>query len=382
MPDWNAMSDSAFRDAAIDFIETHCPTGLRHRKEHPRWAEAEGWYHTMSEQGWLAPSWPVEQGGMALKPAKYLIYLEEWTRLGVPTIMPQGPLNVGPALLANGAPEQIAEYLPKILSGEHRWCQGFSEPGAGSDLAGLRTEARIEGDEFVINGQKIWTPGALDANHIYILARTDKSVQKQKGISFILVDMDQPGITVKPIVTVNHDTDFAEVFFDEVRAPVKNLVGGLNRGWTVAKSLLGFERIFAGAPHFSRNAVTQLTEMLALTGQDRDPVVLDRVAELKLEVEDIAAAFESLAQEVRKGHSFGFEVSTLKVANTETFARVTELMVELAGERGAMFGATDFGEGSSNLLKTFLFARAPMIYGGTVQIHRNILAKNVLGLPG
>jgi len=382
MPDWNAMSDGEFRRATIDFIEAHCPPELRHRKEHPRWDDAAVWYHRMSEHGWLAPSWPVAHGGMALKPAKYLIYLEEWTRLGVPTILPQGPLNVGPALLANGTTEQIEEYLPKILSGEHRWCQGFSEPGAGSDLAGLRTEARIEGDEFVINGQKIWTSGALDANHIYVLARTDKSVQKQKGISFILVDMDQPGITVKPIVTVNHDTDFAEVFFDEVRAPLTNVVGGLNRGWTVAKSLLGFERIFAGAPHFSRNAVTQAAEIMALSGLHRDPVMVDRLAELKLEVEDIAVAFEALAQEVRKGHSFGFEVSTLKVANTETFARVTEFMVEMAGERGAMFGETDFGGGASNPLKTFLFARAPMIYGGTVQIHRNILAKQVLGLPG
>ncbi|MBG6120086.1 MULTISPECIES: acyl-CoA dehydrogenase family protein [unclassified Sphingobium] len=381
MRDWNAMSDDEFRRAAIDFIETHCPASLRHREDQPRWSEAGIWYHKMAEHGWLAPSWPVEHGGMALKPSKHMIYLEEWNARGVPTVMQQGPLNVGPALLANGTPEQIAEYLPKILSGEHLWCQGFSEPGAGSDLAGVRTEAVIEGDEFVINGQKIWTSGALDANQIYVLARTDKTVSKQKGLSFILVDMAQHGVTVKPIHTIKHDAEFGEVFLDDVRAPVANLVGGMNRGWTVAKSLLGFERIFAGSPHFGRSALRQLVEMLRLTGKDNDPVILDRVAEVKLDIEDIAAAFEALAQEVKQGHSFGFEVSTLKVINSESYARVTDLMMEIAGERGATFGPAALGEGSPDLFKSFLSARAPMIYGGTAQIHRNILAKNVLGLP-
>jgi len=381
MPDWNAMTDDEFRRAAVDFVEQHCPQDLRYLVGRPGWERGKVWYMAMAEHGWLCPSWPVEHGGMALKPAKHIIYLEVWNHLGVPVVSSQGPLNVGPALLANGTPEQIAWWLPKILSGEHLWCQGFSEPGAGSDLASLTTEAVVDGDEFVINGQKIWTSGALDSNHIYVLCRTDKSAQPQKGLSFVLVDMRQPGITVKPIVTVNHDTDFAEVFFDNVRTPVANLVGGLNRGWTVTKSLLGFERIFAGSPHVGRNAISQVMALLRATGRDTDPVTLDRLAELKLEVEDTAAAYEALAQEVKQGHSFGFEVSTLKIANTELHARITEFAMELAGEAGAMLG-TQPDTGRTNLLHEYLWSRAPMIYGGSVQIHRNILAKNVLGLPG
>jgi alkylation response protein AidB-like acyl-CoA dehydrogenase len=382
MRDWNAMSDEEFRQAAIDFINQHCPADLRYREERPRFEESRVWYLAMAAEGWLAPGWPVAYGGMGLKQSKHLIYLEEWTRNGLPRVMEQGVLNIGPALIANGTEEQITEFLPKIFTAEHLWCQGFSEPGAGSDLASLRTEARIQGDEFVINGHKIWTSGALDANHIYVLARTDKDVKKQLGISFIMMDMRQPGITVKPIVTMAGDAEFAEVFFDNARAPLKSLVGGLNKGWTVAKSLLGFERVWAGSPHMGRSAMDQLVQLAILTGKATDPVTLDRIAQLQLDLADGTAMYERLAQELRQGHSFGFEVSTLKIMATETYARITELLVELAGERGGFAGEVAFGDGHSGVLRAFLSARTPMIYGGTVQIHRNMLTKGVLGLPG
>jgi len=380
MPDWNAMSDEDFRQAAIDFIDAHCPAEIRHREERPRWEELAPWYRAMSAHGWLAPGWPAEYGGMALKPSKHLIYLEEWTKNGVPRAMEQGVINVGPALLAMGTQEQRDYYMPRILSGEDLWCQGFSEPGAGSDLASLRTEAVIDGDEFVITGQKIWTSGAFDANRIFVLARTDKSVPKQKGISFILVDMDQPGITVRPIVTVTGEAEFAEVFLDQARAPVANIVGGLNKGWAVAKSLLAFERVWAGSPHMGRSAMAQLLTALKATGLDQDPVTLDRVAELKLELEDNAAMYEALVQEIREGRTFGFEVSTLKIAATETYSRITDLMLEITGEAAAL-GGDSLGGSGINLPKAYLNAKPPMIYGGTVQVHRNILAKGVLGLP-
>jgi len=381
MRDWNALPDDDFRRAAREFVETWCPPHLRRGDEHIRWEQAKEWYHAMSRHGWLAPGWPAEHGGMALSPAKHLIYLEEWARAGVSRIMEQGVLNVGPVLLAHGAPEQIAHYLPRILSGEDLWCQGFSEPGAGSDLAGLRTEARLEGGEFVINGHKIWTSGALDANHIFVLARTDKTVRKQAGISFILVDMRQPGISVKPIVTIAGDAEFAEVFLDDVRAPAANLVGGLNNGWRVAQSLLGFERVWAGSPHMGRQAMDRLVAVARLAGRDRDPTVLDRIARLQIDLADNGEMYERLAQEIRAGHSFGFEVSTLKIVATETYARITELTMEIAGERGGLSGEAPFPGGTADLLRDYLLARAPMIYGGTVQIHRNILAKRVLGLP-
>lgn len=381
MTDWNAMSDQDFRQAARDFIEAHCPSELRRGEEHVRWEHARGWYSAMATHGWLAPAWPVRHGGMALKPAKHLIYLEEWARAGISRVMEQGVLNVGPVLLAHGSPEQVSYYLPKIVSGEHLWCQGFSEPGAGSDLAGLRTEARIEGDEFIINGHKIWTSGAVDANHIFVLARTDKTGKKQAGISFILVDMDQPGVTVKPIVTIVGDAEFAEVFLDDVRAPIANLVGGLNNGWRVAQSLLGFERVWAGSPHMGRQAMDRLLKVAGLTGRDKDPVTVDRIAELQLDLADNSEMYERLAQEIRAGRGLGFEVSALKIVATETYARITELTMEIASERGGLFGEVAFEDGNADLLRDYLTARAPMIYGGTVQIHRNILAKRVLGLP-
>ncbi|MBG6120021.1 MULTISPECIES: acyl-CoA dehydrogenase family protein [unclassified Sphingobium] len=378
MRDWNAMSDEAFRQAAIDFIEAECPPSIRYREERPPWTELDPWYQAMSRHGWLAPGWPVEHGGMGLSPSKRIIHMEEWLKQGVPRAMEQGVLLAGPALIARGTQEQRDYFLPRILSGEHLWCQGYSEPGAGSDLAGLRTEARIEGDEFVISGHKVWTSGALDANYIYVLARTDKSVPKQKGISFILVDMKQPGFTVRPIPTIDGGAEFGEVFMDEVRAPLKNLVGELNKGWGVAKGLLGFERMWAGSPHMGRTAYAYLLKIVRARGLEDDPVVLDRVAELKLELEDNSAMYEALSKEVGGGAAIGLEASVLKIASTETYARIAELTVELAEEYGGMDGEPI---GGVRLLHNYLNSRPPTIYGGTVQIQRNILAKGALGLP-
>jgi alkylation response protein AidB-like acyl-CoA dehydrogenase len=378
MRDWNALSDAEFRRATADFIEGFCPKDIRHRDERPAFADLMAWYRIMSEQGWLAPAWPREHGGMDLAPSKRIIHLEEMTRRGVPRVMEQGVMNVGPALLINGTSEQQRQYLPRILSGEHLWCQGYSEPGAGSDLAAVRTEAVIEGDEFVINGHKIWTSGALDANMMYVLARTDKSVAKQKGLSFILVDMAQPGLTVKPIVTIAGDAEFGEVFLDNVRAPLVNLVGPLNGGWGVTKSLLSFERIWAGSPHFGSAAMASLLKLVAHLGRTEDPVLLDRIAELKLDLDDITAMYEMATKQVGGGAPIGLEAQVLKIMASETYARVSELGLELAGEYGALDGAL-FGE--VKLLKTFLNSRAPTIYGGTAQIQRNILAKAALGLP-
>lgn len=379
MPDRNAMTDDAFRTATVEFIETHCPAEIRFCDERPDMALLMPWYRTMSEHGWLAPSWPVEYGGMDLSPAKRLIHLEEMTRRGVARVMEQGVMNVGPALISHGTPEQRDYYLPRILSGEHLWCQGYSEPGAGSDLASVRTEAVIEGDEFVINGHKVWTSGALDANMLYVLARTDKTVPKQKGLSFILVDMNQPGITVRPIVTIAGDAEFGEVFLDNVRAPLANLVGPINGGWGVTKSLLSFERIWAGSPHFCRSAMASLLKLVTHLQLAGDPVVLDRIAELKLDIDDIATMYEAVTEQVGGGAPIGLEAQVLKVLASETYARVAELGIELAGEYGALEGDL-FGE--VKLLRTFLNSRAPTIYGGTAQIQRNILAKAALGLPG
>ena len=241
MTDWNAMIDADFRRDVRQFFETEYPEELRHLPHRPRFAEIEHWHRKLHANGWVAPAWPTEYGGMGLSASKLLIFYEEQQRWGVNRGRDMGVQMVGPLIIKFGTETQKAYWLPRILSCKDIWCQGYSEPGAGSDLANLRTSAMIKGDEFVINGQKIWTTMAHDATHIFMLVRTDpKAPKKQQGISFILVPMDQPGIEVRTITTLAGETEFCEVFFDDARTPFENLVGELNKGWTMAKSLLSF----------------------------------------------------------------------------------------------------------------------------------------------
>jgi alkylation response protein AidB-like acyl-CoA dehydrogenase len=379
--DWNALSDEDFRQVAREFFETHVPQHLRYLSRRPRWAEVKEWYLTMSRHGWLVPAWPGEWGGMGLSQSKVLVYLEELERSGAPRVMDQGLMNIGPLLIARGTDEQRQRFLPKILSGEHTWCQGYSEPNAGSDLASLRTEARIEGDEFVINGSKIWTSVAFDATHMFALVRTDKTVKKQAGISFVMIDMRQPGVTVRPIRNIAGHEELCEVFLDNVRTPVANMVGGLNEGWGVAKALLGFERIWSGSPRQSMLALLRLRKFAQASGKMDDPVFVDKLAQVTMDVLDAASAYERFAQIMRTGGSFGFEVSMLKIWATETCQRVTELMVEAAGDLGGLIGEVDVDGEAVDVLYPFLDCRAFTIYGGSSQVQRNILAKNVLDLP-
>jgi len=379
--DWNALDDEAFRRIAAEFFAAEVPQQLRYLSRRPRWSEVRDWYLTLSRSGWLAPNWPVEWGGMGLSQSKILVYLEELERSGAPRVMDQGLMNIGPLLIARGTDEQRRRFLPKILSGEHTWCQGYSEPNAGSDLASLRTEARIEGDEFVINGQKIWTSVAFDATHMFALVRTDKTVKKQAGISFVMVDLRQPGVTVRPIRNIAGHEELCEVFLDDVRTPLSNLVGEINDGWNVAKALLGFERIWSGSPRQSMLALLRLQKLAEASGKSADPVFQDKYTQIQMDVLDAASAYERFAQMMRTGGSFGFEVSMLKIWATETCQRVTELMVEAAGDLGALGGEVDVNGQEMDILYPFLDCRAFTIYGGSSQVQRNILAKNVLGLP-
>ena len=379
--DWNAITDEEFRRAAADFFATHVPQHLRHLSRRPRWAEVKEWYLTMSRHGWLVPAWPKEWGGMGLSQSKSLVYLEELERSGAPRVMDQGLMNIGPLLIARGTDEQRRRFLPKILSGEHTWCQGYSEPNAGSDLASLRTEAVIDGDEFVINGSKIWTSVAFDATHMFALVRTDKTVKKQAGISFVLIDMNQPGVTVRPIRNIAGHEELCEVFLDNVRTPLANLVGELNKGWDVAKALLGFEHIWSGSPRQSMLALLRLEQLARANGKMDDPAFVDKYTQVTMDVLDSASAYEHFAQIMRTGGSFGFEVSMLKIWATETCQRVTELMVEAAGDLGTLSGEVDVQGELVDVLYPFLDCRAFTIYGGSSQVQRNILAKNVLELP-
>jgi len=379
--DWNAMSDAGFRAFMADFIDQNLPAGLRGHPYRMAWTKAKPWFLILSKAGMIAPAWPVEHGGMALKASKHIIYLEEMDRAGCPWMNEQGPMNVGPALIIHGNDEQRATYLPRILAGEDVWCQGFSEPNAGSDLASLRTEGRIEGEEIVINGQKIWTSGAQDANKIFALVRTDKNVRKQAGISFVLMDKNQPGITIRPITMIDGTQHFNETFFDNARAKLSDVVGGLNNGWKVANSLLGSERLWAGSPRHSFKYLAVLDKVARGAGRTQDPGFIERRAHLLLDAHDLASTYRRTVSSIALGRSYGYEASVLKIWQTELSQRIMNLAMEIAADAGSLSDTVTIGDETVNLLYPFIEARPPTIYGGTVQIHRGILAKNVLRLP-
>ena len=379
--DWNALSDEAFRAIVRAEVEAHHPAELRYPPRRLRWAENKSWYLRMAAKGWIAPGWPRAYGGMGLAPTKLLIFLEEQERWGIARFQDHGILMVGPILMRFGTEAQRRRYLPPILACEEIWCQGYSEPNAGSDLANLHTEAHLDGDEFVINGQKTWTTLAHDATHIFVLARTDKAAKKQAGISFLLLDLKAPGVTVRTIRDLAGHEEFCEVFFDNVRTPASNLVGELNQGWAVAKSLLGFERIHIGSPKLPEYGLQVLLSVARARGVEQDPLFRDRLAQLQLDVAHLGDIYGHFAATVGRGEPLGPEVSLLKIWATETFQRIADLIIETAGDCGGQAGKVQMGDGRIEVLAPFYKARPSTIYGGSNEIQRNILARQVLNLP-
>jgi 3-oxochol-4-en-24-oyl-CoA dehydrogenase len=381
--DWNAVPEAQFRQVVRRFFAEKFPPELRNAPYRVRWKDIRDWFMTLSRQGWVAPAWPYEHGGMGLPPDKLLAYIEEQERFGVARAPDQGILMLGPLLIRYGTPEQQREYLPRILSGENVWCQGYSEPNAGSDLASLRTEAVIDGEFFVVTGQKIWSTLAHDATHMFMLVRTGKDGKPQQGISFLLVDLATPGITVRPIRDITGHEEFCEVFFDGVRVPLANLVGSLNEGWTMAKALLGFERLYSGSPKQCQYARAQLTELAQSRGLLQDPAFAARYAELDLDAEDAAAAYTHFAEIAKRGEPLPPSVSYLKVWSTETYQRLALLIVEAAQEHGATLDPQAMAEDGVpiDVLAPLFNSTPATIYGGSSEIQRNILAKAVLHLP-
>jgi hypothetical protein len=381
MTDWNAMPDEDFRREVRAFFEVEYPPHLRYILHRARWHEMKGWWEKLHGKGWIAPNWPREHGGMALDAGKMVIYLEELERHGVARPPDQGITQVGPLIMRFGTEAQMAHYLPRTLSGEYIWCQGYSEPNAGSDLASLQTAAVLEGDYFVINGQKIWTSLADDATHIYLLARTDKAAKKQQGISFLLADLKTPGITLRPIRNLAGHEEFCQVFFDNARVPREALIGALHDGWTVAKALLGFERLGIGSPRRPQYALNRLEMVARAKGLLDDSGFVDRFIALKLDIEDGAALYGRFVEQVKRGEPLGQDVSMLKIWTMETWQRLTELLVEAGAEEGVMAGVRDVAGVETDFLNPYYYARPATIYGGSSEIQRNILAKYVLKLP-
>jgi hypothetical protein len=378
--DYNALDDEDFRALVRRFLEENHPPELRHPPKRLHWEEVEPWYMILSRAGWLAPAWPREHGGMGLTPSKQLIWMEEFESFGAARSPDHGIVLLGPLLIQYGSAEQKARFLPRILAGEDIWCQGYSEPNAGSDLAALRTTAVLDGDQWVVNGQKIWTTLAGDADWMFALVRTDRQAKKQEGISFLLIPMDAPGITVRPIVNLDLQDEFSEVFFDDVRVPRGNIVGEVNQGWTMAKALLGFERIFLGSPRQAANALSRLHRLAVHYGIENDPAFAARHTAFRLELADHHCLFERVADCLRRGEPLGPEVSFLKLNQTGLFQRITEYALEIAQQDAALLHPIG-GNRDLNPTGQFLAARAATIYGGTSEVQKNIIAKSVLGLP-
>ena len=379
--DWNALSDDAFRATVRGWLEANYPPALRNPSMRLRWAACRDWYAQLYARGWAAPAWPVAHGGMGLNADKLMIFTEEKERWGVARTPDQGIIMLGPVLMRYGTAEQQAYYLPRALSGEQIWCQGYSEPNAGSDLASLRTRAIREGDEYVITGQKIWTTLAQDASHMFCLVRTDVHAKPQAGISFVLIDLAVPGITIRPIKNIAGDAEFCEVFLDSVHIPVSALVGQENDGWTIAKALLSFERIFVGSPKTCQYALNRLEVLAHARGLHSDPVFVDKLTGYMLDVADLESLYKEFAAIMKRGEALGADVSLLKIFASETFSRLSEFIVECAGPAGARVGEASFGEQAIDVLSPYYNARPTPIYGGSNEIQRNIIAKQVLNLP-
>jgi alkylation response protein AidB-like acyl-CoA dehydrogenase len=361
-------------------------------------ADRERYLALMVERGWTAPTWPKEYGGGGLSPQEARVLQEELALLRLPTpLFGMGLWMIGPTLLVHGSEAQKREYLPKIVSGEHRWCQGFSEPGAGSDLASLRTSAKRvdDGKHYIINGSKIWTSGAQFANWMFMLVRTDET-SKHNGITFLLVDMATPGIEVKPIKLISGNSMFCEVFFSDVRGETRNIVGAENQGWTVAKTLLNFERsgmgsgdIGGAARRAMGSSAGRLVSMAKEAVGERD----GRIADSSIREQVISLALDELALgltiqrsvESRKATGApGPEISMFKLYQSELGQRRDELMLTLRGSDALAWSpgpAASFSDEDVMLTRAWLGAKATTIYGGSSEIQRNIIAKRVLKLP-
>lgn len=380
--DWNELDDAEFVALVAAWLEENYPPELRFPAHRLFWAEQGEWVRTLARKGWIAPGWPREFGGMGLSPIKQVLFAGTLERHGVGRFQDHGITQVGPVIMRFGTDEQRRRWLPPILAAEHIWAQGYSEPEAGSDLAGLRTRARREGDEYVVDGQKIWTTLAHDATHVYVLVRTDPEAPKpQAGISFLLCDLEAPGVTVRPIRDISGHEELCEVFFDAVRVPVENRIGAENQGWTVAKSLLGHERINVGSPKQPGYALEMVVKVARERGLLDDPVFRDRLAELQLDVAHLGDAFTRYIGQLARGEEIGPDVSMLKVWATETVAAIADLIVEAAGAAGGMADEVAIGAGRLDVLGALYKARPAMIYAGSNEIQRNIIATAVLGLP-
>jgi alkylation response protein AidB-like acyl-CoA dehydrogenase len=375
-------AEAQFRGEVRTWLEANLPLALRWRTARPPPAELMPWYQTLSRKGWVAPHWPKQHGGMGATLNEQIIMMEELARIGAPQLPAQGLNHIGPLLMKFGSESQKARHLPPIIAGTVIWAQGYSEPGAGSDLASLSTRAMLESDRFVVRGQKIWTTWGHHSDWMFALVRTDPQAQpRHAGISFLLIDLRSPGIRIRPIKTIAGDDEFSEVFFDDVVVPAENLVGTLNDGWRIANALLGHERLASSNPQFPLIALERIKTMARASGVIADPAFQDRLAAASIDVTTLSALFSHAVELTNNKQSPGPESSVLKIFASELLQRLTELLVEAAGGHASAQSplATNFGV--VDVAAPFLQSRRVTIYGGSSEIQRNVLARRVLNLP-
>jgi len=347
------------------------------------------WLDVMAEKGWTSPTWSTEYGGGGLSGQEAKILAEEMRRMKLPApLVGFGLTMIGPTLLQYGNEEQKQEHLPPICRGEIRWCQGYSEPDAGSDLAALQCKAEDDGDHFLITGTKVWTSYADLSDWIFSLVRTNPKVKKQAGITFILIDMDSPGVTVRPIQLISGASPFCETYFENVRVPKANVLGGIDGGWTVAKALLGHERnmiasTFGGGGGGRRKTLAEHARryLPSVEGKLSDSVIRDEIARIELDARAFALTVQRAGDGAKAGHKPGPESSLFKVYGTELNMRRQELMVRIAGPQALGWEGEGFEEDELSLTRDWLRSRGNALEGGTSEIQRNIIAKRVLGLP-
>ena len=388
----------SFQEEVRDFLKQELTQDLVNAAKHTSAVFTEKevamkWQKKLAKKGWLVPSWPEEYGGTNWTQTQRYIFSSECAKAGAPNLIPMGLAMIGPLLLGKGTKEQKDYYIPRIISGEDYWCQGYSEPGAGSDLASLQCKAERVGDEYVINGTKIWTTHAHLANKIFCLVRTDNSGKNQEGITFLMLDMNQPGVKVEPILTMAKDHDFNQVVFTDAVAKVSDRIGEENQGWSVAKYLLEFERSggIGGSKSLSDlDFIRRLIKKISSTHKDSSftDTYNTKVAELEIKALSIQYTSLRILSSLTKGDSPGPESSMMKTLVTDLEQEISELTLEVIGYYGIPFQDTSLGsnkpaigdEDYRSIAGKYQNLRATTIYGGSNEIQRNIMAKAVLGL--
>jgi alkylation response protein AidB-like acyl-CoA dehydrogenase len=391
--------EQEFRAEVREFIAQNLPADIQDKVLNGKRMGREDflrWHRVLHKRGWVAPNWPVDAGGTGWSAVEKHIFEDEIAEAGAPPVIPFGVTMCGPVIIRFGDERQKQFFLPRILSGEHVWCQGFSEPGSGSDLASLRTKAVRDGDHYIVNGQKIWTTSAHFADWIFNLVRTDPQAKKQQeGISFLLIDMKTPGITVRPIVTMDGGREVNEVFFDNVKVPAENLVGEENKGWTYAKFLLGNERTGIARVGASKRELKHLKEIAANEREGGQALIdsprfRDKIAELEIELMALEITNLRMIAAMRGGKGPGPESSILKIKGSEIQQRLTELAMEAVGPYAAPFQREALEEGwneepigpdyAAPLAPHYFNYRKVSIYGGSNEIQKNVISKMMLGL--